>query len=146
IAEGGSQSVAIVAMPQNKKREHFWMITSLACLALIAALALFQFRRPTTAENVLKLSVLPPEDRVLGNSIAISPDGKTLTFVASRPDGRTSLWIRPLDSLVAQELPGTQDAVWPFWSPDSRFIAFFASGKLKKISVSGEPLQIISDV
>ena len=56
------------------------------------------------------------------------------------------LWVRQLDSLAAQMLPGTEGANYPFWSPDSRFIGFFASPKLKKIDISGGPPQTVCDV
>ena len=55
------------------------------------------------------------------------------------------LWIRALDTLAAQTLPGTDDAAAPIWSPDSRWIAFFAQGKLKKIDVEGGPPQTLCD-
>jgi Tol biopolymer transport system component len=56
-----------------------------------------------------------------------------------------SLWLRPLDALTAQQMPGTEDATYPFWSPDSRYIGFFAEGKLKKIAASGGPAQSLCD-
>jgi hypothetical protein len=56
------------------------------------------------------------------------------------------LWVRPLDSLASQPLRGTEEARSPFWSPDSRFLAFFAQGKLKKVDVSGGPAQSLCDV
>jgi eukaryotic-like serine/threonine-protein kinase len=146
ISEGASQTAVTAIAPRSRKWERFWMFATLACLVLIAAMALSRFRQPVPTPRPIKVSVLPPQNRILGSSLAVSPDGNSLAFVASRPDGKSSLWIRPLDSLLARELPGTQDAVWPFWSPDSQFIGFFANGKLKKINASGEPLQIICDV
>ncbi|HEV2351942.1 MAG TPA: protein kinase, partial [Terriglobia bacterium] len=76
---------------------------------------------------------------------AVSPDGLRLAYVASLPDGESVLWVRFLDSLQAQPLAGTEGAVLPFWSPDSRFIGFFAGGKLKKIEVSGGPPLTLCD-
>lgn len=77
--------------------------------------------------------------------IAVSPDGLRLAYVASMPDGKSVLWVRSLDSLQAQPLAGTEGAVLPFWSPDSRFIGFFADGKLKKIEVAGGPPLTLCD-
>jgi Tol biopolymer transport system component len=71
------------------------------------------------------------------NPLAVSPDGHRIALVATSADGRTLLWVRSLDTLNAQPLAGTEGAARPFWSPDSRFLAFFADGKLKKIDVSG---------
>ena len=72
----------------------------------------------------------------------ISPDGKVLVFVA-RQGGRRQLWLRPLDSTAARVLEGTDDADYPFWSPDSRSIAFFSGGRLRRLNVSGGPPQTI---
>ena len=75
--------------------------------------------------------------------MALSPDGRKLAFRASGKGGaRSSLWVRALDSLEARPLPGTEGANFPFWSPDSRFLAFSAGGNLKKIEASGGPPQI----
>ncbi len=71
--------------------------------------------------------------------LAVSPDGRRIVFLAEGTDGKYLLWVRTLDSLTPQALAGTEGDLDPFWSPDSRFIGFFADGKLKKIEVSGGP-------
>ena len=71
--------------------------------------------------------------------LALSPNGRRLAFVAPDANGRDVLWVRELAALVAQPLADTEGAAGPFWSPDSRFIAFSAGGKLKKIDASGGP-------
>ena len=75
---------------------------------------------------------------------ALAPDGRTLVFTAGAAGERPVLWRRPLDEVTAQPLPGTEDAQDPFWSPDSRSIAFFAEGKLKRISAAGGAVQVIA--
>ncbi|HEV2351088.1 MAG TPA: protein kinase [Terriglobia bacterium] len=67
----------------------------------------------------------------------LSPDGTRMAFVASGKDGKQLLWVRPLDSTEAHPLHGTEGTMTPFWSPDSRYLGFFANGKLRKIEVSG---------
>jgi Tol biopolymer transport system component len=91
----------------------------------------------------MKFSILPPGKASLG-SFAVSPHGRWLAFTAAT-GGKDQLWVRALDGLMAQALPGTEGARHPFWSPDSRSIAFFAGVKLKKIEVSGGPVQTVCD-
>jgi serine/threonine protein kinase len=79
------------------------------------------------------------------SGFALSPDGLRLAYVALNTDGKAVLWVRPLDTLQAQPLPGTEDASFPFWSPDSRSIGFFAGGKLKRVEASGGPPMALCD-
>jgi Tol biopolymer transport system component len=82
---------------------------------------------------------LPPAERLSGldfPAVAVSPDGSRLAYIATR-GGRPQLFVRPMNSLDAVPIPGTTDASGPFFSPDNRWIAFFAAGKLKKVSVAG---------
>jgi len=100
------------------------------------------WNRPSEKERLIRASIKPAANSsftLFGNQsgFAISPDGKRLAYVASAPDGKNLLWVRPLDSLQAQPLAGTDGAGYPFWSPDSRFIGFFANGKLREIEASG---------
>ena len=78
-------------------------------------------------------------------SFAISPDGRRLVFVAAG-DGQTRLWLRALDASTAQPLAGTEGATLPFWSPDSRSIAFFAVGKLKRLDIGAGVPRALADV
>ena len=75
----------------------------------------------------------------------VSPDGTMIAFQARGPSGPPSIWVRRLDSFEAQELPGTESAARPWWSPDSRYIAFFSGNQLKKIAATGGPAQLISE-
>src|SRR5207248_697276 len=77
-------------------------------------------------------------------SLAISPDGHYLVMGAAGTSGQ-QLWVRSLDSLQTQPLAGTDDASFPFWSPDSRYIGFFTQSQLKKIAVTGGPAQALCD-
>ena len=71
-----------------------------------------------------------------GRGLALSPDGRSLAFIASG-HGKSGLWVRRLDATTARLLPGTEAAFGPFWSPDSRSIAYWASGKLWRVHVIG---------
>ena len=106
----------------------------------------FSERQPSTLQPrtaVLRLSILPPENASF-ESFALSPDGRKLAFTAEL-DGTVMLWIRALDELEPKALAGTEFASYPFWSPDSRWVGFFGSNKLKRVEVSGGPPQDIVD-
>jgi Tol biopolymer transport system component/predicted Ser/Thr protein kinase len=115
-----------------------WIAATVLGLALIAVGLLFwRATRHREESPTLKMSVLLPDKVTLMADIpAVSPDGRRLAFSASL-DGKTGLWVRDLGSLDARLLPGTEGASLPFWSPDSRFIGFFANGKLKKTEATG---------
>jgi serine/threonine protein kinase/Tol biopolymer transport system component len=149
IAEGGPQAgvpAFIVTHSKSRKR----LVWSVAAVLLVAALTLgayAYFRRVSEETQTVRFSVSPPGSlagfgtTTSGSTapVAVSPDGHRLAFVAMGAEGRYLLWIRSLDTLAGQALAGTEGASSPFWSPDSRFIGFFAGGKLKKIEVSGGP-------
>jgi Tol biopolymer transport system component len=80
-----------------------------------------------------------------GTAAAISPDGRRLAFVAVDSTGVPRLWIRALDTFPAQAFPGTDNAFFPFWSPDSRFVAFWSDGKLRKVPAGGGAAEVICD-
>jgi Tol biopolymer transport system component len=97
------------------------------------------------SENVLRLSILPPENASF-DSFAVSPDGRKLAFTAAL-NGKPMLWIRALDSLEPKLLGGTEFASSPFWSPDSRSIGFFqVPDKMKAIDIAGGPARDIAEV
>lgn len=103
-------------------------------------------RKPSPALPVRASISVPPKAIIPPSGFfAISPDGRRLAFSAAPAGGQLQLWVRPLDSFTAQALAGTERATYPFWSPDSRDVGFFADGKLKKIDPSGGPAQTICD-
>jgi len=112
-----------------------WAVAAALLLGTLGVTWAYFMRQPTADAPVVKLSLLPPEKSSFDH-IAVSPDGRHLAFTAAT-GGKVQLWVRALDSTEARSLAGTQGATFPFWSPDSRFIAFFADGKLKKIEVNG---------
>jgi serine/threonine protein kinase len=93
---------------------------------------------------VQRYTIALPDNTTNLHSFAISPDGRFVALAAV-VKGKRQLWLRPLDALQAQPMPGTDDATYPFWSPDSGYIGFFAQGKLKKIAASGGPAQSLCD-
>jgi eukaryotic-like serine/threonine-protein kinase len=147
VAEGGSAAglpAPIVA--RRKSREKLaWALAALFALGAIAsAVIAVRFWRAAAQSRTVRASVMPPPKSTfrfygLSGAMALSPDGRFLAYVASTPEGKRILWIRPLDSVTEQALSGTEDATFPFWSPDSRYIGFFANDRLKKIAVGGGP-------
>ena len=151
IADSGSRS-GTTAPDRERSRNFTWLLlAALALTAMVATgLGFLYLRRAPAEARVTRTYIKPMANSSFVFSgtaagFALSPDGRLLAYVASTPDGKSVLWLRPLDSLQAQHLPGTEGAAYPFWSPDSRFIGFFAGGKLKKIEVSGGPPFTICD-
>jgi eukaryotic-like serine/threonine-protein kinase len=121
-----------------------WITLAAAVLLLVGAVAIFSLlpRQPPTDTGVIRFSLQPPSNRGLrpinGTAdFALSPDGRRIAFVAAGENGQRLLWIHPFDSFGDQPLMGTEEAAFPFWSPNSRWVAFFAQGKLKKIDIAG---------
>jgi serine/threonine protein kinase/Tol biopolymer transport system component len=119
-----------------------WAIATVAVIALVV----LAYRHFSEETRLFKLSVPFPEkaDFNPGSLPAISPDGRRVAY-AVIVDGQQRLWVRDLDSPVARVLEGTEGAVFPFWSPDNRWIGFLAGGKLKKIEARGGPIASICD-
>jgi serine/threonine protein kinase len=147
IAEAGSQAgvPAPVLTRRRISQKLAWAVTAVAIATAIVFAIGFGLRAPVPA-HPLRVSVLPPEQHTFDPlSIAISPDGSKLVFVATAAEGAAQLWVRPLDSTAAQPLAGTDDASYPFWSPDSRSLGFFAQGKLKVVDASGGAVQTLAE-
>ncbi len=148
IGEGGSQTgIPAPALPSRRRRSA-WLPWAAALLLAAGGFAAGGFLRRPPAVPVLRASIeLPPkmELDIQNTSMALSPDGQTLALAGSGADGKRQLWVRRMDGFGIQPLAGTDDATIPFWSPDSRFIGFFADHKLKKIPASGGTAQTICD-
>jgi eukaryotic-like serine/threonine-protein kinase len=138
--EGGAGSPAQAASLPHTGRRWAWPGVAGVLALGAAALAFVHFRESPPERQVLQYTLPAPEKARNVQQFAISPNGHYLVIRASG-----ELWVRAMDSLQAQPLAGTDGAIYPFWSPDSRYIGFFADGKLKKISVNGGPAQPLCD-
>jgi eukaryotic-like serine/threonine-protein kinase len=142
---------AASALPVRVSRERW--IWAAAVVALAGVAAALWMKTPAPVESApLRFTVPPPEsgrffaDLGVVTTPVISPDGRTLAFVAT-VENQTRIWMRPLDSDTSRVLAGTEGVLQPpFWSPDSRSLAFFAESKLKRIAIAGGPPQSICDV
>jgi Tol biopolymer transport system component/aminoglycoside phosphotransferase (APT) family kinase protein len=150
IAEQGAPPVA-----DRRRQSKLGLVaaTALAVLAIAATWFAVAYLRRSPAETFpVRLALPLPAsirlaDLAVGGPVTISPDGRRLAFVAKGDDGKQLLWVRQLDVRTAQALPGTDGASFPFWSPDSRRIGFFAKGGLSTIDpADGRPPHKLCEV
>ena len=138
-ASEGTQGPAIV----RRRREKLTWIAVSVLLALALALSFLRPRPLTPTPSEMRVEITTPATSSPLH-FALSPDGGRLVFVASA-EGQPRLWVRAFDAVAAQPLAGTENAEYPFWSPDSRSIGFFAEGKLKRSDIVGGPSQVLAD-
>ncbi len=148
ILTGPTVEVVPTARPAPKWRPLFWATVALA-LVLVCVLLWSPWRTSKPSEQLLSRFIINlPEDETvdydIGPSVALSPDGTQLIYVAQKED-TTLLYLRPINDFVSKPISGTEDARGPFFSPDGKWVAFHAEGKLKKVSLLGGTPQIICD-
>jgi len=139
-----------LSMPQPKpwKRVVPWGVA--AVMAVIAVLAAWQWMRSTSAPkaDISRFALAIPSNQrfvsVTGQGIALSPDGKCLVYTGQGEVGR-QLFVRKMDQLKANPIPGTEGAYMPFFSHDSQWVGFISSGKMKKVALRGGPSLTICD-
>jgi serine/threonine protein kinase len=143
-AAEAASAVASVPVPAARTARAAWTIATISTVATLALAALY-FGKPSD-QPVIRAFIPAPEKthfnasgRTDSGPVSVSPDGRMLVFAAISSDNKQQLWIRAIDSLSAQPLPGTEGGAYPFWSPDSRTVGFFAERKLKRIAVAGGP-------
>jgi DNA-binding winged helix-turn-helix (wHTH) protein/Tol biopolymer transport system component len=135
---------------QPGRRSYRWMIRTIPAIAALAVVLAIQLVR-TTHPPSRRTFVLPPEGSTFnlvgdsGGSVALSADGRKLAFVAVDAKARSRIWVRELSKLNADPIEGTEGASFPFWSPDGRWLGFFADGKLKKINPEEGPAITLCD-
>lgn len=127
-----------------------WGVTAMAIFVAVIT-GIVYFKRIPKPSPALRFYVSAPENSTFlfagrdAGPVTVSPDGSRLAFVATTKEGKRRLFVRALDSLSARPLEGTDGASYPFWSPDNRFLGFFADGKLKKIEAARGSVQAICD-
>ncbi|HEY1678932.1 MAG TPA: protein kinase [Candidatus Sulfotelmatobacter sp.] len=153
IAEGGHLSGQSKAPANVSRTRRRWIPWSTAGLALLAAVALsIALLSSPQARPLVRLQINPP-DKVqfdfvgdAGGPPVISPDGTKIVLSMKGSDGKNQLYLRSFDKLAFDPLPGTEGGQFPFWSPDSRSIAFFTLEKLKRMDIAGGPVVTVCDV
>ena len=135
--------------PVLHKPDHRGLIW-IGLLVLVLTVVAFQLHKAPKVSSS-RLFLLPPEGITFdflgdeGDSIALSPDGARVAFVTRNSKGTAQIWVRPLGTLTSTAITESEDAAFPFWSPDGRWIGFFAGGKLKKIRSDGSASAILCD-
>jgi Tol biopolymer transport system component len=150
IAEGGGTQLA---RPASRTKPWIRAVAAAVAVVLVAGAgsSLAYLRLAFRSPVVLRASILPPSGASFVTMVpssgpaVMSPDGTRLAFSARDEKGKILLYVRALSSMNAQPLSGTEDATYPFWSADGTDIGFFAAGKLKKVSASGGPVQVLCD-
>jgi Tol biopolymer transport system component/tRNA A-37 threonylcarbamoyl transferase component Bud32 len=129
-----------------------WITSAVLAIALAAAGWMLWTKRdqnPSIPPRPVRLVFDPPSnlsfDSGMADSIAVSPDGRLLVFTGRSPDGQRHLWTQALESGEARPLPGTEDPLMPFWSPDSRSIGFGSKGKHRRVDIAGGRPQVIAN-
>jgi serine/threonine-protein kinase len=147
-ARGTATTSGPVPLPSPWSRARPWVVSGLISAAVAALVILWPRSMPTPA--TIRMSTAPGTDATVAEPTldvsALSPDGATFAFVGMRgTTGNPQIFVRRLDELRATPLPGTDDAHGPFFSPDGRWLAFFAGGKLKKVAVGGGAVVTIAN-
>jgi eukaryotic-like serine/threonine-protein kinase len=149
IVEGGSQAgaPAVVVSRRRQREQVAWLFVAVLALATGALLWTLRGRTPPP-QNVVRFEVHAPPgtsfpDTWWGSPI-VSPDGRQLAFAVREGSGKARLWVRSLDSLETKPIPDSDEGITPFWSPDSRSIAFVSNGTLKAVEVLGGAARVIA--
>ena len=147
VAQGGSQAgVPAPVAAKRRQRERGMLITASVLGATVLALAAALVMRTPPPPQVVRFDIRPPSTIQFQDAPRISPNGEYLAYSGTDSTGTTRIWIRNMSDMTAVPLPGSEGiANRPFWSPDSRYLGFFADSKLKKIAVGGGPAITLAD-
>jgi hypothetical protein len=119
-----------------------WILATVLGIAL-AALTFHRGKHSADESRLMRLNIAVPEKLTLGTYLSLSPDGRRLAFMGTDSAGKAMIWVRALDAEAASPVPGTEGGTFPFWSPDSREIAFYGDSKLKRVNLAGGSPQTI---
>ena len=148
--KSSSTKLALPPTPARKRERYVLAATVVAAIAIGALAGAFLYRPTASSRTIRTVINSPPKTtmNLLGDFAGppiLSPDGASMAFSATDAEGKIALWLRPMNSLDARMISGTEGAIFPFWSPDSRSLGFFANSKLKTIDVNGSSAQELAD-
>jgi Tol biopolymer transport system component len=153
LARGYEKRAAVAESEPKRPKRWPWLVAAVAVLFLVTWFPK-SLQQTAPPGEVVRFTIPPPRgtmfrftiaEDLLPGPVAVSPDGKRVAFGVLDALGRRELWVRSFDTMEARPLPGGEGGGFPFWSPDSRFIGFFADNKLKKISAEGGVPQSLGD-
>jgi Tol biopolymer transport system component len=146
IAEGDQASAAPSIDQSPRKQERLaWSIAVVAAATAVIAVLAVSRSTNAPARTPMRFEIAPPDGSNGATVPIISPDGTKIAFVAATADGKSFLWVRSLTALESKSIVDADDHAFPFWSADSRSLAFFSDGKLKTIDANGGPVQVLCD-
>ena len=134
-----SQEPTVISSPLWKKALPWAVCVGLAAWALYSLVS-----RPHATAPLVQFEITAPAGHQF-SEFRVSPDGSAVVFAATARQGSRTLWLRRIDSTELSELPKTENATFPFWSPDSNAIAFFSGGKLRRLDLASNTVQTIAD-
>ena len=137
--------LAPVTAGRRRTREGVaWAGCAVGALAAIG-FGVAWMRRAPEPPALIRFPLPTPEGLSAPSPPVVSPDGRTIAFAATDVNGKRLIWVRAFNALEPRPLNGTEGVLRPFWSPDSRFVAFVASGKLKRVDIAGGPPQTVCE-
>src|SRR5262245_38673135 len=141
VADSGWQVHSEPMLQASRNRRARLVAAVLLSVAVATVVSMTLVRRARPDVRAIRFAVAPPENLAFSESsafMALSPDGHSLAFSAALASGEQAIWIRSLESLAARQVPGTQGGGQPFWSPDSRYVAFRIPGEwIRRIEPTG---------
>ena len=127
--------------PVRSRSVRVWQGLAVLMAAIALGLGAWVFQ-PTAPGSPGRFEASVPDNVTLNDDVSVSPDGRKLVFAAVQG----ALWLRDLDVLDWRRLPGTEGASTPFWSPDSRYVAFIVDDTLKRVDTTGGPPETVAGV
>src|SRR6185503_8827498 len=126
-----------------------WTIAAVCVVGLLGVLSVIYFDRASSDNRAVRLTFNAPPELAFNDTqqdaAVVAPDGQKIAFTATSADGQRRLYVRNLDSSEVKLLPGSENALEPFWSPDSRSIGYGSNGKLKRSDLTGANSQVLCD-
>ena len=130
---------------------HLGWIAAGALLVVLVVLAVVMLLPGEDDPRIIRFTMAPPNGTSIAPGpaapqLAVSPDGRNLAFAAVDSFGMSQIWIRDLSSMVSRPVPGTDGAMFPFWSPDSSVVGFQTTTHVKTVALAGGDVRTLSEL